>query len=285
MLSVPPQIVPSNMDLQSESLDLKLNLGYRVLRCTCSSTKNNIDRFDVRLSRNLCIEKATASDTCVLHYRTMADSEQIPITLWGVGTARTLRPIWVAEELGLHYELKPIGPRTGETKTEAYTALNPKQKIPFCEVGSIKISETFAICRYLLAQFGSSPGLSAPGSIEEAAKEDEWLSFIYGELDETSLYVMRRHGALSDIYGEAPEAMASAREYVLRMLQVVEKALDNREFLLRNKFSLADLFLTTCLNWVLSYDIPLASSLRTYRDRIILKPAYQRATEANKPRT
>ena len=213
----------------------------------------------------------------------MANSEKIQITLWGAGTARTLRPIWVAEELGLDYQLEPIGPRTGETKTETYTALNPKQKIPFCEIGAVKLSETVAICRYLVARFGNSPSLSTPRSIEDAAKEDEWLSFIYGELDETSLYVMRRHGALSNIYGEAPAAMASAHEYVLRVLQVVETALNDREFLLQDKFSLADLFLITCLNWVLNYDIPLASSLQAYRDRIILRPAYKRAAEANKP--
>ena len=40
------------------------------------------------------------------------------IILWGVGTSRTIRPIWVAEELGLSYKVKPIGPRTGETQTE-----------------------------------------------------------------------------------------------------------------------------------------------------------------------
>ena len=214
----------------------------------------------------------------------MRNPDDIQLTLWGAGTARTLRPIWVAEELGLDYRLEPIGPRTGETKTEDYTSLNPKQKIPFCEVGTVKLSETVAICRYLVARFGNAPGLSAPQSIEEAAKEDEWLSFIYGELDETSLYVMRRHGALSNIYGEAPAAMASAREYVLRMLKVVETALEDREFLLQDKFSLSDLFLTTCLNWVLNYELPLAKSLQVYRSRIILRPAYLRAAEANKPR-
>ena len=52
------------------------------------------------------------------------------LEFWGAGTARTLRPIWVAEELNLKYLLHPIGPRTGETQTEDYKALNPKQKIP-----------------------------------------------------------------------------------------------------------------------------------------------------------
>ena len=44
------------------------------------------------------------------------------ITLWGAGTSRTLRPIWVAEELGVPYDLQPIGPRTGETQTAEYGA-------------------------------------------------------------------------------------------------------------------------------------------------------------------
>ena len=35
------------------------------------------------------------------------------LKFWGAGTARTLRPIWMAEELGLDYKLLPIGPRTG----------------------------------------------------------------------------------------------------------------------------------------------------------------------------
>ena len=49
------------------------------------------------------------------------------IIFWGAGTARTFRPIWMAEELGLSYILKPIGPRTGETQTKEFTSLNRKQ--------------------------------------------------------------------------------------------------------------------------------------------------------------
>ena len=46
------------------------------------------------------------------------------IEIWGAETARTFRPIWMAEELGLDYMHRPIEPRTGETQTEAYTRLN-----------------------------------------------------------------------------------------------------------------------------------------------------------------
>ena len=77
------------------------------------------------------------------------------IKLWGSGTARTLRPIWMAEELEMEYELIPIGPRTGETKTEEFTQINPKQKIPALEDSEIKLSESLAICRYLQRNFKS----------------------------------------------------------------------------------------------------------------------------------
>ena len=78
----------------------------------------------------------------------MAITEGAQIEFWGAYTSRTMRPVWVAEELGLDYQLHAIGPRTGETQTDAYTELNPKQKIP-CMVdrsvgGGLTITESLA---------------------------------------------------------------------------------------------------------------------------------------------
>lgn len=207
--------------------------------------------------------------------------QESKLILWGAGTARTLRPIWVAEELGLIYKLNPIGPRTGETQTDQYKALNPKQKIPFCEDGDLGLSETIAICRYLINKYGRPHTLQTPDTIEARAKEDEWLAFIYGELDETSLYVMRRHGALSSLYGEAPAAMNAAEAYVKRQLDVIHNYMLGREYILNESFSLPDIFLTTCLNWVNAYEIELQSELEQYRARIVQRKAYIKANKVN----
>ena len=203
------------------------------------------------------------------------------LVFWGAGTARTLRPIWVAEELGLSYSLNPIGPRTGETQTPQYSKLNPKQKVPFCEDGDLKLSESVAICRYLVNRYDSDAKLKVPDSIEAQAKEDEWLSFIFGELDETSLYVMRRHGALAKIYGDAPSAIAAARDYVVRQFKVIELHMKDRRYLLNEKFSLPDIFLITCLNWAEDYGIPLSKELEEYRDNLTQRDAYKKAVERN----
>jgi glutathione S-transferase len=157
--------------------------------------------------------------------------------LWGNGTSRTLRPIWVAEELSLDDELVRMGPRTGETNTEAYTALNPKQKIPLLTRGGFALSESVAISRYLVRNFDPSKVLHGPATSEEEAKHDEWCFYIYGELDETSLYIMRRHGDLAHIYADAPNAVTASAAYAARHLSAIDGYLADRRYLLGDRFS------------------------------------------------
>ena len=202
------------------------------------------------------------------------------IRFWGAGTSRTLRPIWVAEELGIAYELMPIGPRTGETQTADYTRLNPKQKIPAMEDGSFRLSESLAICRYLVDNY---PGeaIYRPDNARDRAREDEWCCYLYGEIDETSLYVMRRHRDLAHIYGDAPAAVASGKEYAQKHLGVVAAQMANREFIMAGGFGLADVLLMTCLEWARAYGLELPSVLDDYRQRIGQRDAYQRAATVN----
>ncbi|MBI2088223.1 MAG: glutathione S-transferase N-terminal domain-containing protein, partial [Deltaproteobacteria bacterium] len=66
----------------------------------------------------------------------MAATREKPcLILWGAGTARTLRAHWILHELGLTYERRPIGSRTGETQTAEFTRINPRQKIPLLQDG------------------------------------------------------------------------------------------------------------------------------------------------------
>ncbi|GLR95239.1 glutathione S-transferase [Bradyrhizobium liaoningense] len=78
------------------------------------------------------------------------------LTLWGVGTSRTVRAHWAMHELDLPYRIKPIGPRTGETKTPEYTRLNPRQKVPLLQDGDFCIGESAAIVAYLSRTYSSA---------------------------------------------------------------------------------------------------------------------------------
>lgn len=200
--------------------------------------------------------------------------------IWGAGTTRSFRPIWTAEELGLEYELKPIGPRTGETQTAEYTAMNRKQKIPFLIDGDVRLSESVAICRYLISNY-SAEAVWSPQTPIERAKEDEWTCYIYGEIDETSLYVMRRHGDLKEIYGGSDEIVRSAATYAERHLQVLSEYMSGRPYLMDGGFSLPDILLVSCLDWALFYSVNVPDSLQEYRQRLAERPAYKKAVQIN----
>lgn len=202
------------------------------------------------------------------------------VELWGAGTARTLRPLWMAEELGLQVKLHPIGPRTGETQSAAFTRMTRKQKIPFMRAGNVRLSESLAICRYLQNAFPAA-ALFIPQSAEARAKEDEWCCYIYGELDETALYVMRRHFDLTQIYGEAPQAVNACREYLQRHFTVIDAHLQYNATLLAGGFGLADIMLVSCLDWAAYYGVELTQALAEYRARAAERPAYAKAMAVN----
>ena len=202
------------------------------------------------------------------------------IELYGAGTARTLRPIWMAEEINIEYDLYPIGPRTGETRTEKYTELNPKQKIPLLKHGDFLLSESLAICRYL-QRLDIAKRDFIPKESRLRALEDEWCNFIYGELDETSLYVMRRHGDLAQIYGDAPNVVKSCEEYFYKQLSVVEKKLKKQETLFGLDFSLADILLVSCLDWAIAYKLELPRAVLSYHKKMISREAYKKAIKIN----
>lgn len=206
------------------------------------------------------------------------------LTLWGVGTSRTVRAHWAMHELGLDYETRPIGARTGETQTAEFTALNPRQKIPLLQDGDFCIGESAAIVAYLSRTYSSKERSLIPEPQREYAAWLEWSFFIVTELDSTSLYVMRRHraDALGHIYGVAPEVVERAGEYFRRQLRHVETALaDNRTYLMGDRFTSADILLTTCLEWAIAYDVGICDNAHPYLERIKQRAAYQRGKAAN----
>ncbi len=206
------------------------------------------------------------------------------LTLWGVGTSRTIRAHWALHELGLDYRCKPILPRSGETKTAEYTELNPRQKIPLLQDGDFTIGESAAIVAYLARTYSNPDVTLVPAGPRDFARWLEWCFFIVAELDSTSLYVMRRHGlkGLAHIYGHAPEVVGQAAEYFRQQLRHVEVALsDGRKYLMGDQFTSADILLATCLVWAIDYNVGVCDVATPYLDRVTSRPAYKESVAVN----
>lgn len=212
-------------------------------------------------------------------------SEAAPIdrVLWGVGTGRTIRGHWALQELQLEYRTEAVRTRTGDTETETFTRLNPRQKIPVLCDGAVTVAESAAIVTYLAERYGTADTLHMPADIAGRARYYEWVSFICMELDATSLYVLRRHHGLPKIYGDSPIANDASRAYFTRMIGSAAKLMNpEAPYLLGGQFCGADILMTSCLNWAVSYDLPLPEVFSAYLKRIVARPAYTRALAANK---
>jgi len=203
------------------------------------------------------------------------------IEIWGGATSRTLRPHWMAHELDLDYRPRLIGSRTGATQTDSFRALNAKEKIPVLVDGDFVLTESVAIVTYLGDHYGASTGMVPPAGDRLRARYNEWVSFIQMELDAHTLYVIRKHRDLADLYGEAPAAIETAISGFNKQVNVAAETLAAQPYLLGTTFTAADLILMTCLDWASVYGFDLAPELESYRQRIAEREPYQAAMALN----
>ena len=204
--------------------------------------------------------------------------------VWGIGSPRTLRVHWMLHELGLDYETRAILPRSAQMDDPELWRLTQRRKIPFFEDGEIRIGESGAIAFYLADRYRDRLRLSPDPGTPTRALFDELAFFALMELDATSLYVLRRHEGLPDVYGEAPAACDAARDYFARMVGEIERRLaDGRPHLLGDAFSAADVLLVSCLAWARFVGIALTPPLAAYQSLVAARPAFARAMSVNFP--
>ena len=189
--------------------------------------------------------------------------------LWGVGTSRTIRAHWALIELNLSYKTEIIRTRTTDTETAAFKSVNPRQKIPVLQDGTLTMGESAAIVTYLAESYSTEQVSLIPDNPKARAKYFEWMSFICMELDATSLYVLRRHWSLPEIYGDSPVANKASEEYFNRMITAADKLKNPKQkYLLETGFSGVDILMTTTLKWALDYNQKIPNDFLEYLDQM-----------------
>lgn len=205
------------------------------------------------------------------------------VTLWGIGTPRTHRPQWLAREFGIEYDLKRIGPRTGETRTPEYLAVNPRHKVPALTHGDLILTESAAIMSYLSEAFPAPDDFFVPRTLRDRARLLEWCFFAMSEIDANAIYTIRRHGELKAIYGDAPVAVKSAGEYFVHQIETMEDRFRTAgPFLMGGRISIADVLFVTCLDSAFHYGLPVPEHLAAYHRRLAARPAYVETKAENR---
>ena len=81
--------------------------------------------------------------------------EQVMITLHHCKSARSFRPLWMLEELGLSYDLR-MHAFPPKVVARSFLTINPLGTAPAFVDGEARMTESAAICQYLAARYSPS---------------------------------------------------------------------------------------------------------------------------------
>jgi glutathione S-transferase len=153
------------------------------------------------------------------------------LTIYGSPRSRTMRVLWMAEELGLAFRLVPAEWNAPWLKSPEFLALNPAGAVPTIEDDGLALSESLAICLYL-AKKHDLGGLY-PATPEDEALAWRWTLWAQGELEPWVMRETRQSAtaaAVAELVGPA----------IGRALATLERALAGRDWLLGAAFTVAD---------------------------------------------
>jgi glutathione S-transferase len=147
---------------------------------------------------------------------------------------------WALEELGVPYEKVRVDLGAGDQKKPEYLALNPNGKVPLLVADGVPIFESLAILLYLGETYGVDKGLfPAPGTARVEAFK--WMAWANVTMAEAIARIIRN---LSDRFPEEQrnaKAGEAAKQELLELWKIVDRALEGKDYLVGDHFTLVDL--------------------------------------------
>lgn len=190
--------------------------------------------------------------------------------------ARSLRPLWTIEEMGLDCDLEvmPFPPRA---TYPGYLDINPLGTVPTFVDEDLTMTESSGICQYLVDRYGPTDLAVRP---DESAY-GEYLNWLHRS-DATLTFpqtIVLRYTTLEPPERRLPQAVEDYSIWYLSRLRSVETALVDREFLCADRFTIADIAVgyALYLGTTLGLDDRYRDLTRAYLQRLMARPAFQRA--------
>jgi glutathione S-transferase len=199
--------------------------------------------------------------------------------LWHCKGARSLRPLWALEEMGLDYELEilPFPPRIFN---KDYVSTNVLGTVPYFEDGATNMTESSGICHYLVEKYQQRDFGLGP----EHPEYGDYLNWLYHS-DATLTFpqtVAMRYFHLEP----TPEKQGAGLDYAkwfFARLRRLDNHLVDREFLCDGRFTIADiavgyaLYLGRVMKLEDLVDRRYTPQVADYIDRLMERPAFKAA--------
>lgn len=194
------------------------------------------------------------------------------IVLYHHPYSRAANVVWMLEEVGMPYELRPVDIMTGAHKAADLLALNPMGKLPILTDDDRVVTESAAIALYLADRYAYgrlSPRVDDPAR----AVYLRWSLFAPSVMEPGS---MARQAGWT--YKETQAGWGSYDA----MLSAMESAIQGRAYLLGDDFSMADVVFGGTLRLMLAFKmIDARPSFTAYAERLGQREALMKAEARN----
>ena len=187
--------------------------------------------------------------------------------------ACSLSPHIVLREVGTKFDLVKVDLAAKKTESgDDYLKINPRGYVPALQLddGSVLV-EGPAIVQYLADQ-NPSAGLAPAPADSKRYELQSWLTFIGTEV----------HKQFSPLFNpNSVDAQKAASIQALKgRFAYLESELGARQYLMGDKFTVADVYLFVVLGWAGYVKLELSPNLQAYLGRIAGRPAVQAALKA-----
>jgi glutathione S-transferase len=191
--------------------------------------------------------------------------------IYGGAKNRGRRCLWLAAELGIEVEAIDVDLNAGQHKTPDFLRINPNGQVPVLDDDGLIIFESLAINLYLAKKYG---GPLTAASLKEDALITQWSFWVAKEVEDLLITILVNRMMLPEPERNAAVADAAERR-LQKPLDVLEGALAERDYLVGNRFTVADLNIAIVLSVVnrLSLDISRFPKVRAWLDRCLGRPA------------
>jgi glutathione S-transferase len=200
------------------------------------------------------------------------------IKIYHTPGARSVRVLWLMEELGEAYEVERVSfPPSAE-----FRARNPQGTLPFIEDDGIAMAESIAILQYITGRRIPNSYALTIGPKPDPAAYAAHLQFLHaGEASLTTplatIFATRMRAGENEKENLSTKISADA---FLRRLSVVENRLaDGRAYLMGDQFTIADISVGYALDFAafLGLAEQMPDIVKAYHVRLRERPAYKRA--------
>jgi len=163
------------------------------------------------------------------------------INIYHVPLTRSVRAIWTCEELGLDYTITPVDFSAEYRSSDEWRNINPVGKVPAMRDGDFLMFESGAMVQYLLDKYGAGQLQPPPGS-EAHALYLQWSWFAESTFARP-LGEMVNHAREFPGDNQIPEVLNEMANRAELCVNAVADALSDRQFLLGDEFTAADIMM------------------------------------------